>query len=138
MRLKTRRNYSIYEELINFATKNEERMNVNSLTALKLRKLREEEGISQEDLAARVGLSPAQIGRIENGKVEITLLHLEVFSKYFQKSIFELIGQKTGTTSHWHQPKGIIQNGESNHFQCQLSPEVLEKIMTLVSDVDRK
>mgnify|MGYP001109505433 CR=1 FL=1 len=108
-------------------------MNVNSLTAQKLRSLREDSGMSQEELSKELKLSPSQIGRIENAKIEITLNQLQLYSDYYHRPIIELIGEKASVVVHWHQPKGIgVQNGNGNTLHCHLPPELVDRLMQIV------
>jgi transcriptional regulator with XRE-family HTH domain len=45
-----------------------------------LKKLREEKGYSQQELAARMGISRSTISKIENGQFNLSVDYLEKFS----------------------------------------------------------
>lgn len=51
-------------------------MDIRQLIAEKLKSLREEHNMSQEELAYQLNLHPGSLSRIENGKVYITLPNL--------------------------------------------------------------
>ena len=55
-----------------------------------IRKLRKEEGISQEELAYRADLHRTYIGMIERAEKNITLLNIEKLAKALDVSITDL------------------------------------------------
>ena len=59
----------------------------------RLTQLRKEEGLSQEDLAVRVGVSRSTIGMYETGKREPDLETLETFADFFNVNLEYLIGR---------------------------------------------
>jgi len=52
-----------------------------------LRNLRKQAGITQAELAARAGVSPATICNLENGKVNISLAKLEQIAKALNATV---------------------------------------------------
>ena len=57
----------------------------------KVRELRKEKGISQEELADRAGLHRTYIGMIERAEKNITLTNIEKIAKALDVSISELM-----------------------------------------------
>ena len=57
----------------------------------RLRKLREEKGLSQEQLAYTAEISTNQIGRIERGEINATLSTLNVIAVALKVSLAELV-----------------------------------------------
>ncbi len=60
---------------------------MNELFASRLKKLREESGLTQEQLGEAVGLSSEYISLLEAGKRTPSIIALNRISKYFQKNI---------------------------------------------------
>lgn len=58
---------------------------------IRIRKLREKQNWSQEDLAARSGLGQAFISNLENGKKEPCLRSIETLAGSFEVSIARLM-----------------------------------------------
>lgn len=58
---------------------------------IRLRRLREKQNWSQEDLAARSGLEQHFISRLENGKMEPCLGTIETIADTFKLSISRLM-----------------------------------------------
>ena len=57
----------------------------------KVRDFRIKKGLSQEELAARVGLHRTYIGMIERAEKNITLTNMEKIAKALSKKVNELI-----------------------------------------------
>lgn len=55
--------------------------NINEEVGFKIRRIREERGLSQEELAALAGLHRAYVGQIERGEKNIGLKNLEKIAK---------------------------------------------------------
>ena len=53
-----------------------------------IRKQRTKQGISQEELSFKAGLSRAYIGRLERGEKNITLKNRELFNSEFEGDYF--------------------------------------------------
>ena len=75
---------------------------------LKVRELREEKGISQEELSFLTGFHRTYIGMIERGERNISLSNMAVFAKVFELSLSELLDFKTIKTFEKYQTK--VQN----------------------------
>lgn len=61
-----------------------------------IKKLREERGWSQDDLAFRTGTSAANLSRIENGKHGAGEALLEALAKEFELRIYQLVALAEG------------------------------------------
>ena len=55
--------------------------NINEEVGFNIRRIREERGLSQEELAALAGLHRAYVGQIERGEKNIGLKNLEKIAK---------------------------------------------------------
>jgi len=60
---------------------------MNELFAIRLKKLREEAGLTQEELGEAVGLSSEYISLLEAGKRTPSIIALNRISRYFQKNV---------------------------------------------------
>ena len=63
---------------------------INKEVGLKIRKIREDKGLSQEKLAALADLHRTYIGQIERGEKNIGLKNLEKIAKALHVNIKEL------------------------------------------------
>lgn len=67
-----------------------EKENINVLFGKRVRQLREEKGISQEQLGFDVGLHRTYIGQIERAEKNITLKNIEKIAKQLDVNVSEL------------------------------------------------
>ena len=67
-----------------------EKDNINILFGKRVRQLREQKGISQEQLGFDVGLHRTYIGQIERAEKNITLKNIEKIAKQLDVNISEL------------------------------------------------
>lgn len=65
--------------------------NISKLIASKIKRLREERGMSQEKLAAESGLHRTYIGMIERCEKNITVISLEKIASALNVDLIELI-----------------------------------------------
>jgi transcriptional regulator with XRE-family HTH domain len=72
-------------------------MNINELTAIKIKELRRSIGFSAESVASDLGISKTALSQLENGKVEITLTRLESLSKVFNIPLENFLPSGNGT-----------------------------------------
>lgn len=66
-------------------------MDLNELTAAKIKELRKELGISAEAMATDLGMSKTAFSQLENGKVDITLKRVEAISKVYNFPVAAII-----------------------------------------------
>ena len=60
------------------------------LFGLNIKKIREEKGLSQNDLASLCNIEKTGISRIENGRTNITLKTVTLLSKYLEVELKDL------------------------------------------------
>lgn len=57
----------------------------------RIRQLREEQNLTQEELAERTGFHRTYIGMVERGERNISLSNIGVFAGYFELTVGELM-----------------------------------------------
>jgi len=72
--------------------------NINEKVGFKIRRIREERGLSQEKLAALAGLHRAYIGQVERGEKNIGLKNLEKIAKTLEVPVRTLVDTDESTT----------------------------------------
>lgn len=55
-----------------------------------IRKLRKEKGLSQEELSLNLDLDGSYIGKVENGKLNITIDKISAIAKFLDVEVIEL------------------------------------------------
>lgn len=73
-------------------------MNINKLTASRIKELRAEKGFTAEAVAKELNISKTSYSHLENGKVEITLNRIKSLAQVFNVSVSEIIPANTTTT----------------------------------------
>lgn len=98
----------------------------------RLRQLRRERGLSQEDLGKVLGLSKANISKFETGKLQPSLQHLIALVQYFKVPAEYLLGlnelqdlkasqeTKTAPAQAIPTPLGLLPEEEDDPFRRQL------------------
>jgi len=66
-------------------------MNLNNLTASRIRDLRKDKGYTIDAVARDLGISRTSYSQMENGHVEITLNRVEALAKAFNVSLEEIV-----------------------------------------------
>jgi transcriptional regulator with XRE-family HTH domain len=66
-------------------------MDLNKLTASKIKEIRLKQGLTAESVASQLGIAKANYSRLENGKVDISLNRLEALSKIFKLPLQSLL-----------------------------------------------
>ena len=64
----------------------------------RLRQIRQNKGLSQENMADALGISTTAYGDLERGKTEITLMRLGAIATIFQVPLENLLGLEQGPT----------------------------------------
>jgi transcriptional regulator with XRE-family HTH domain len=72
---------------------------------LRIRELREAQGISQDQLSLSTGFHRTYIGMIERGERNISLSNMAVFAKAFELNLSELLDFKTINSFQEYQTK---------------------------------
>lgn len=65
----------------------DERQNIG----FKIKKLREEKNISQEDLAEELNISQSKLSKIENGRLKASITLLVQASHFFSITLYDLV-----------------------------------------------
>jgi len=110
-------------------------MDINSLTASKIKELRLETGKSQVDIAKEMGISPSAYERLENGKVDINLKSLELVAKYYNLNVSELITQKNATSYHCENSNAINIQSPGSTVNFNVSKEDIDKVVEVLSKI---
>ncbi len=109
-------------------------MDINSLTANKIKELRADTGKSLEKLASELQLSKSAYERLENGKIDINLRSLELIANYYNISVSELIAQKSGVNYKCDNSTAIaIQQGNNQTFNLNLSKEEIDQLVNVLT-----
>jgi len=68
---------------------------IRATLAANVRQLREEEGLSQEELATRAGLHRTYVGSVERAERNVTLSTLEAFASVFGVDVSFLLQERS-------------------------------------------
>ncbi|MCQ9121663.1 transcriptional regulator [Rodentibacter pneumotropicus] len=91
----------------------------------KIRQLREQHQLSQENMADKLGMSVTGYAKIERGEVRSTLSRLEQISDVFEMDICELLA--FGENEKIYFNNSVIESTNSNNFLFAVGNENLEK-----------
>lgn len=75
---------------MDYRAENADWLQLSATIALKIRKILRLQGLSQADLASRLGVTPAQVSKLLSGKVNFELRTLVNIQKAVGKPIFEV------------------------------------------------
>lgn len=104
-------------------------MDINKLTATKIKDVRNSLGLSMEKVAEELGLAKGNYSRMENGHVEITINRIEALAKIFNVPINALIPIPNSSTIQ-------INNGENQNNGTQINhytdPQMVQNIVTTI------
>lgn len=75
---------------MDYRAENADWLQLSATIALKIRKILRLQGLSQADLASRLGVTPAQVSKLLSGKVNFELKTLANIQKAVGKPIFEV------------------------------------------------
>jgi transcriptional regulator with XRE-family HTH domain len=112
-------------------------MDLNQLTASKIKELRLGKGYTIEALAQELGIAKGNYSRMENGKVDITLKRLEALSQILKEPVESLLSSHTTTTLHIHAPNNsqiLNQGTQINHYNA---PEVIQALQSTVDTLQK-
>lgn len=118
-------------------------MDVNSQVAVKIRKLREKNGYSQEYVATEMGIPQNSYSSLENGKVRITIEKVFLLSKIFNESIYEILDlpayQQFQNCSQQTVNGSVVNNGlgmDNSSAYSQLIESKNELIQSLKAQIE--
>lgn len=67
---------------------------MNTIFCKRLKELRIEKGLKQEEIATQLGVTQRKVSYWETGKIEPDLLHLGKIAEFFDVSVDYLLGRK--------------------------------------------
>ena len=88
-------------------------MNINELTASRIKEIRSSKNLSAENIAKELNISKTAYSQLENGHVEITLNRIEALSKILQIPLADFI-PNMGSISQIAHGNGSNMNGQTN------------------------
>ena len=91
----------------------------------KIRQLREQHQLSQENMADKLGMSGTGYAKIERGEVRSNLPRLEQISEVFDMDICELLSY--GETEKVYFNNSVTESTNSNNFLFAVGNDNLEK-----------
>ena len=96
----------------------------------KIRQLREQHQLSQENMADKLGMSVTGYGKIERGEVRSNLSRLEQISEVFDMDICELLSVGETEKVYFNNSSHESTNSNnSNHFLFAVGNDNLEKVI---------
>ena len=93
----------------------------------KIRQLREQHQLSQENMADKLGMSVTGYAKIERGEVRSNLPRLEQISEVFDMDICELLSY--GETEKVYFNNSVTESTNSNNFLFAVGNDNLEKVI---------
>jgi transcriptional regulator with XRE-family HTH domain len=102
-------------------------MDLNSLTASRIKGKREELNIKQSEIAKLIQMSASAYSRLENGEIQITINALEVISRVLKTSVVELM-QINDTRVYNFNNNTNVQQGFTSHLNVQLTPDQFSQL----------
>jgi transcriptional regulator with XRE-family HTH domain len=105
-------------------------MNINQLTAMKKRRLREDAKYSQDKMAILLKKSKAYIQRIENADKHITIEEVELYADFFKIPICEIIVQHSSKSSKAKVPVITTENGIDDNTETHTTTNTRTPITT--------
>ncbi|MDO4224066.1 MAG: helix-turn-helix transcriptional regulator [Acinetobacter sp.] len=103
----------------------------------KIRKLREQNQWTQEDMAEKLGLSVTGYAKIETGKTHLTLQRLEQFAEIFNIDLLELIQHESHifcqiNEQSTNSKQGLFFNQYNEHYQATANAIEIDKLKLLL------
>lgn len=117
-------------------------MDINSLTAAKIKEIRKKLGLTAESVAADIGITKSSYSRLENGQTELTLLKVETLAKLFHISISDLIPGFGGNhqVSHGSGGNFVANSNMTNNFfagKDDATSYIVETLTGIINDLKK-
>jgi transcriptional regulator with XRE-family HTH domain len=118
-------------------------MDINQLTAEKVKEFRLKLNYSAAEVAKELGIDKANYSRLENGKTEITLKKLEILAMLFKVPVQALLTDKENkqNVSITHGEHAFINNGENinmiDPFLAQTMQDAIQTLQKIVNAVKK-
>ena len=87
----------------------------------RIKELRKQQGLTQEDLADKAGLNPNYLGRIERGEINVTIETLSKIAVSLSKSLALLLPAELPTTKKGEDPRQRLKKFLGSKSQEKLS-----------------
>lgn len=94
-----------------------------------IKKLREDKGLMQKEVAAEIGLKPAHYNKIEKGLVEPSVEVLDKLAAFYGVSIDDIVHFSNVT------PKAVTMEDKSSAEQIRLLAQLNEKDKSIVMNI---
>ncbi len=109
-------------------------MNINHLTASKIKELRAKNNLTAEAVANMLNISKGAYSQLENGHTEITLSRVEALSQIFHVSISDIIPSSLVNNQTNNGDHGVNVSNNSAHTvnNFYTNEESLESIMQVI------
>ena len=83
--------------------------------AARLKSARKAKGLTQRELAARVGMDQGHISRLEHGGKGASMEHIQALARELGVSVSQLLGEDTGSHDTASRPAGLRGELLSDH-----------------------
>lgn len=118
-------------------------MNINQLTAARIKELRSKNGLTAEAVAQGLNITRGAYSQLENGHVEITLTRIELLAQIFNVPFAELIPVSVTNHQTFTDNKGgnygnVGNNNSNTHTVNNFfanNEESLESVMEAIKSV---
>jgi XRE family transcriptional regulator, regulator of sulfur utilization len=99
-----------------------ENMNISSNLSEKIRLVRVQKGLSQENMADMMGLSTTAYGDLERGRTEVSVSRLENIARLLDVPLHELLGMQPETLSEveWLRQENARLTAQNNRLQSEV------------------
>lgn len=94
-----------------------------------IKKLREDKGLMQKEVAAEIGLKPAHYNKIEKGLVEPSIDTLDKLAAYYGITIDQIVHLKKSV------PKAVVMEDKTNAEQLRLIAQLNDKDKNIVMSI---
>lgn len=105
----------------------------------KIRRIRTQKPLTQEEIADKLCMTAAGFGKIERGETDITLKKLEQICEVLDISVFQMlsIDEKTNIFNVKDTTQGVIGQ-HINNYQTEKNETILKLIETLQKELQEK
>jgi transcriptional regulator with XRE-family HTH domain len=94
-----------------------------------IKKLREDKGLMQKEVAAEIGLKPAHYNKLEKALVEPSVDVLDKLAAFYSVTIDDIVHLKKGT------PKAVVMEDKTSAEQLRLMAQLNEKDKSTVMNI---
>ncbi len=94
-----------------------------------IKKLREDKGLMQKEVAAEIGLKPAHYNKMEKGLVEPSVEVLDKLAAFYSVTIDDIVHLKKAA------PKAVVMEDKTSAEQLRLLSQLSEKDKSTVMSI---